>query len=215
MNTQHINLQRFCAGRKEPRAFLQQPFQLGGKACAMDGFLFVAVETLPPEGLVMPPAEREVLLSGLLTLAAQAAQNTEGWVDAASYAVHLLPCRHCEGTGEVTEITCEDCEGEGEFDYGNCTYECKNCDGYGTEVAEEGGTPTSCGACEGSGDVNGHHPAELKLPNRNHVMQVGHVNRIAKLPDAQINTQPVELDLYPFRFTGGYGVVKAATLQWR
>lgn len=150
-----IDLLRYCAKKgHDPRDYLYAPWIEGDWAYATNGHLIVRVprEACPDAG---PRTDRHP----------KGAHLFEKYIDKIAGEFVVMPpqpkpdtCGVCRGTGVVFANPCPDCK-DGEFDHGDHTYECKNCEyspagpGYiGSDSTE--GEGVTCGNCNGRGVVD-------------------------------------------------------------
>ena len=147
-----IDLNRYCAkGSNDPRAYLHKPWIEGDWAYATNGHLIVRVprDDCPD---AVPRTDKHVKGQHLF----------ERYIDKAVGEFVVMPdqtepqtCRVCRGKGMVFGALCPDCD-DGEFDHGNHTYTCKNCEdskigpGY-IDSDEDDGKEMSCADCRGHG----------------------------------------------------------------
>lgn len=197
----------FC-GRNDHRAWLNQPWTLGGMRCATNGKVLVVLDTVDatkPDTPGLPQPDQ------LRKLVAQTMDAAGPWHPIEP--VQFDPCSQCEGSGKVRSKECPDCDGDGEFWHGNHTYDCRECEGTGWLIGGPDDDEIDCPSCGGTAVADGGWQPEWikggKWPYPPKAWGIGHrpLSLIRKLAGVEFcKVDDVEQGI-PFRFTGGRGLV--------
>lgn len=152
-----IDLKRFCANETDFRDYLRAPWRDGKWVYATNGHFLVrvAADTVPDA------AEATAKHPNAGSLFRKYLEDREGLEFLVMPPIPALDkCLECNGTGKVRAIKCPDCD-EGEFEHGNYTYDCKNCEGSpagpgwqfvdGIEPDQPHQVNRPCNACDGLG----------------------------------------------------------------
>lgn len=216
--TAQIDLTRFVAAKDDGRAFLRAPFATPHGMAACNGHVAVItigdVETATEDSADEGQVELIARLSKWFQ--AIAALPADGWIglDQLAEAPHTsATCRQCKGKGRCEITTCPDCDGEGEFDHGRHTYQCRECDGAGSETYPTNDPKAPrCDECCGTGKSGGTQVPGTEAPQHGIATKYHHLLREA--PNAQIYTKGFVADSRAFavRFDGGCAIVMPVRL---
>ena len=186
-----IDLQPFCADCDSPSVALHQPFLLGGRAVATNGYVLVSVPVamaVPFEAAAgaKPPNVSETIEKAH-ALDVDWIDIPGGWPVPEPVTMEDVECDMCGGTGEV------------ECDYCGHEHDCDYCDGTGRRLPDQPKPEPVAFAGE---RFNPHY-----------------LNRLAALPGAQLGKiksgQDQAIQPHPVRFTGGIGIIMPSNRSGR
>lgn len=190
-----LDLQQFCS-RRDLRTYLNQPWTHRGFRCASNGHILVCVpdQASADEMAAHPLAEK---IPDILAKAGKA-----HYIPLPPFP-QPKPCKSCGGSGTTLQSACGDCDGEGEFDHGNHTYSCQECDGDGWLSAVPGQTGAQeqdCPECRGAGYYR------QSAPVGDAGYDVVYLRLLAQLPNLRICTNGQAHGAH-FVFDGGEGML--------
>lgn len=113
------------------------------------------------------------------------------------------PCEECQGAGyteKLEQFQCPDCDGYGEFEHGNHTYYCKNCDETGW-IDGEKFTQDPCDNCNCSGIM----PCDHRIAGA--LFRGRYIRALKMLPGLKMWINPNPNEASTFAFDGGCGVI--------
>lgn len=210
-----INLEVFC-GQGDPRSYLCRPFRLDGGTAATNGHILVWLEE-GREGVDTLDAPQGFLdrIGVHIDRARETTSKADGsLIDVASITWPTMACAVCTGRGYVTQIDCPDCEGFGEFEHGNHTYDCMECDGWGLASSPEQADQTTCNSCIGTG-LNYRCSTSLRHVQEGHNFSPAAIYvRLMQqhLPGCRI-TPEMRANTFHFAFEGGCGALSPITFR--
>lgn len=187
-------LNRFVAGRDEPRAYLRAPFSRDGWIYATNGHIAVRVPKV--EGIDAPESDKPANIANLFEKSKRDNFTELPKLPAAE------KCPVCNGS--CIGYKCPECDGKGDFDKGSHNHSCKECGGSGQVDDGYDADKEPCVECDGDGE------------SRYKAVKVGkwhydrrYLAKIKKLPAVKFACPPYGEDNVPayFVFDGGEGLL--------
>lgn len=146
-----IDLQKFCAGKHEPREYLNKPWRCEFGVGATNGHLLVIVADRDEQYDAACPEVTHFLKK---LIDAKSTPAIESYRVADIELPKPEACRRCDGKGYHYERACEECDGYGTFIHGTHEYDCLHCDGHGFFKSFSGSESEKqpCPSCDGTGE---------------------------------------------------------------
>lgn len=177
----------------------KMPFRKDGFLWATNGYMALQIPDTPECTLELNDNAIFLPLVGQLI----AGIKLEDCTVSLDFALGEKPCDECNVDGytkKFEQVKCPDCDGYGEFQHGNHTYYCKNCDETGWVDGDKFAQET-CDCCKGTGKMHGDHRINGTLFN-------GRLLGVLKmLSGVKMWVNPEAGKASTFVFDGGRGVI--------